>query len=234
MKKQSLNQRAAVIRRQLKKQGITTLKDGAGLDVPVDYIPAGDILKHGRAIALTERARELHQLLADFRAECQQTGDELYELMMQEEDIKSHSKGGFVLTDFQKEVKIKFRMDTRTSINETELQKARHFKDEYLKEYEGQIPTEVIHLVNMVFERDDQKIDVNRIRPLNRMRNQIKSKNFQKFLDHYNMAIETEHTKRFETFHEKNDQGEWDSIILSYTRIKPEGEDQAEGEEAAA
>lgn len=221
-KPQTINQQAAVIRRQLKKQGITTLRDGAGQDVPLDYIPSTDILKHGKAIALVARAKELHKLLQEFRTECQQTGDDLYEMMMAEEEISAKSVGGFVLTDFEKQVKIKFRMDTRTSINESELAMAKHFKDQYLAEHEGAIPAEVLSLVNMVFERDDQKIDVNRIRPLNRMRNQVKSKNFHRFLDHYNQAIETEHTKRFETFHEKDAQGEWESIILSYTRIKPD------------
>ena len=223
--KKTLAQEAGYYRRKLKNRDVEAMKDHKGQEVPVDYIPPIELLKHRHAEEMVDEAMELHNKLADFKARCQELGDDLHQRLMEEDQIRDHSVGGFTLNDFQHNVRVKYKIDSVQEIDEERLAKAKHFKDKFIEEEAGDMSKAITELLNYAFERENGNIDPRRGRALNKLRKRIKNKNFRKFLDEYNAAFDIRHTKRYELFQVKDDQGEWESISLTYSRIKPEKQD---------
>lgn len=220
-KQRTIAQRAGTYRAALKRQGVEYITDHRGKDVPVEYVPALDLLKHFTTEDLLAEAMQLQQALAGFKSKCQGIGDEMYDQLMAEEEIRDKSVGGFRLTNFDKSKFIDFKMDTVQSVDSEQLAIAKEYKNRFIEEEAGQMSEVMSELMNLAFETSDGKIDPRRGRALNKYRTRIKNKNFRKFLDHYNAAFELSYTKRYEKFMIRNDQGEYDSIILTYSRILP-------------
>lgn len=227
-KPRTIAQRAGVYRAQLKRKGVEVIKDHKGQDVPVDYVPAIDILKHFACEELMAEAAELHRKLAAFKGKCQQVGDEIYEQLMAEEEIREKSVGGFRLNNFDKSKYVDFKMDTVQVIDSEQLQIAKEYKDRFIKEEAGELSAVITDLLNLAFETSEGRIDPRRGRALNKLRGRIKNKHFRKFLDHYNQAFDINHTKRYERFIYRDDQGEEQSILLTYSRVRPEEPDADE------
>lgn len=221
-KKKTLAQEAGYIRRRLKNKGVEMMKDHKGQDVPVDYIPPLDLLKHEHAESLVNEARELHNHMADFKARCQTIADDLHDRLLAEDEIREHSVGGFTLNDFGKNVRVKFKIDSVQEVDEERLEVAKAYKDKFIQDEAGDMSKAITELLNYAFERESGRIDPRRGRALNKLRSRIKNKNFRKFLDEYNAAFDIRHTKRYEMFQVLNDQGEWDTISLTYSRISPD------------
>lgn len=224
-KKQTIGQQAGIYRRKLKKRGIDHLKDYKGQEVPVDYIPPLELVKHFQAEELIDEAKDLQDKLAAFKTKCQQIGDDLHERMMEENDIRESSVGGFTVANFDKSRKVEFKMDTVQVVDSEQLAVAKEYKDRFIADEAGQVSEVISDLLNLAFETSDGKIDPRRGRALNKYRDRIKNKNFRKFLDHYNQAFELNYTKRFERFQERDDQGEYNSILLTYSSLKPKNEE---------
>lgn len=225
-KKQSIAQRAGVYRAALTRKGVKTMTDYKGQEVPVAYVPAMDMVKHYITEEIIEEAKELQQRLAEFKAKCQAQGDDLYERLMEENEIRETSVGGFTLTNFDKSKKVEFKMGTIETVLEEEIAIAKKFKDKFVEEITESVPDKetqsiILEMMNMAFERSNGKIDPRRRSELNKYRERVTNKNFRKFLDHYNKAFDLNHTKRFEMFKERNNQGEYESILLTYSSLEP-------------
>nr|BDD47016.1 hypothetical protein 11 [Balneolaceae bacterium] len=220
-KKRTLAQRAGKFRAKLTREGVEYLEDHKGQKVPVAYVPPIDMLKHFACEELMADAQELVEALARFKGKCQQMGDELYEQLMAEEEIREKSVGGFRLNNFDKSKYIDFKMDTVQVVDSEQLAIAKEYKDRFIKEEAGEMSNVISELLNLAFETSDGNIDPRRGRALNKYRSRIKNKNFHKFLDHYNQAFDINHTKRYERFLYRDEQGEEQSIVLSYTKVDP-------------
>lgn len=227
-KKRSLAQRAGKFRAKLTREGVEYLKDHKGQKVPVAYIPPIDMLKHFACEELMAEAVELLESLALFKGKCQQMGDEMYEALMAEELIRDKSVGGFRLQNFDRSKYIDFKMDTVQVVDSEQLAIAKEYKDRFITEEAGEMSGVISDLLNLAFETSDGNIDPRRGRALNKYRSRIKNKNFHKFLDHYNQAFDINHTKRYERFLYRDEQGEEQSIVLSYTKVAPKVEDNDE------
>lgn len=221
----TIAQQAGYTVRKLKNRGIKTLKDHWGREVPVDYVPAIDLLKHFAALEMIEEAKQIAQRLARFKFMVQQQGDELYEQLMSENEIRGESVGGFTLATFDKTFKVLFKMDSVQEKIPEELKIAEKHWEDFMQERFGDKLEENAWLLDMVDEllhNTKKEVDLRQIGKLNRMRSKIKNKHYNKFLTHLNQAFDTRHTKRYEMFQTKNNQGEYDSIILTYASLEPE------------
>lgn len=224
-KKRTLAQRAGVYRTKLKRSGIENLEDFKGNEVPVEYVPVPDLLKHFLAEELINEAIELRNKLAEFKAKCQEVGDELHEKLMEEDEINPNSKGGFRCQSFNLDKYVDFKIDTVQVVNEEEITKAKHYKNLFLEEKYGDLDPVMVEMMNEVFENSKGKIDPRIGNRFNKYRSRVKNKNFDKFLDHFNMAFDINHTKRYERFMVRNEQGEYDSIVLTYSKLNPSKND---------
>lgn len=223
-KPRTIAQEAGSARGALKRKGIKTLKDYNNRDVPVDYIPDLDIIKHFKTIELMEEAEAIKSTLQAFKAKCQEIGDDMYERLMAENEIKKTSVGGFTLSTFDKESHILFRMDSIKDKNQEEIDMAGECWKEFMKdEFPDLDPNQhfLASIVNeLVFNTKDE-IDTGLINILNRYGQKIDNKYYQKFLGHLNQAFDLRHTKRYEVFQNKNNQGKYKSVILSYAKVDP-------------
>jgi len=220
----TIAQQAGYARRKLKNRDIEYLVDHKGLKVPINYVDDIDILKHWETIQIIERAKELREELAKFKGRCQQVGDELYDQLMREDEIRGQSVGGFTMATFDKEMKVLFKMDTVQVKIPEELTKAEDYWNRFLEDYYGDQDDKdalMIELVNELLHNTKDQIDLRNIGRLNRLGSKIDNKLYYKFLKHLNQAYDTNHTKRYEQFQERNAQGEYDSIVLTYTRVDP-------------
>lgn len=115
-------------------------------------------------------------------------------------------------------------MDTVQEKIPEELEIAKSFWEIFLQEEfpdQNQEDHFLHEMVNDLLYNQKGHIDIRQIGKLNRWGSKIKNKNYHKFLEHLNQAYDTKHTKRYEQFLERNDQGEYDSLILTYSKADP-------------
>lgn len=227
-KRRSINQMAGTAKTMLKRRGVEFLKDHKGNEVPIDYVPAIDLVKHVKCLELVEKAKQLKDQLAEFKFECQDIGDTIYDQLMHENEVRDSSVGGFTLGTFDKSSKVLYKMDTVSEKIPEELRIAEEYWEKYLEKYKT-TETDIslmIEIVNDVLHNSKDEIDVRQIGKLNRYGSRVKDKNYHKFLEHLNQAYDTRHTKRYEQFYEKDNQGEEQSIVLTYTKLKPQAPEE--------
>lgn len=223
IKKASIARQASAIRKKMKRQGIKFLCDWQGKEVPLDYVPNLDLIKHYYAKQFLEKADKLNQELALFKAEVQQTGDDLFEQLQAENNIKSTSIGGFTVATFDKDQKIQYKMDLQTTYDEDLMRIAHSMKEEYRKDIiEKTGDNELGIILDWAFETTNGKLDVRRLTSLNKYRSKVKNSHFRKMVDTINKALNVNHTKRFEIFEQRDSQGEYKTINLSYARVDPQ------------
>lgn len=228
----TIAQQAGYARRKLKNRDIEFLVDHRGRSVPVDYVPDIDLLKHFEALEIIDRAQELARELAEFKYEVQQKGDDLHDQLMAENEIRDNSVGGFTLATFSKELKVIFAMDTVQVKVQEELDMADEWWSKFLDDEFDEDTKEkigwMIEIVDELLHNTKGQIDTRNIGRLNRMASKIPNDKYHKFLKHLNQAYDTQHTKRYEQFKVRNDQGEYDSVLLTYSRISPLDPDKGE------
>lgn len=220
----TLAQRAGYARRRLKNRGITTLTDHHEAEVPLKYVPDIDLLKHAETLEILERAEALARELAAFKFEVQKKGDELHRQLMKEDEVRDNSVGGFTLATFNKSLKVIYAVDSVQVKIPEQLKMAQESWKNFLDDYYGDKDEKdrlMIEMVNELLHNQKDQIDLRNIGRLNRMGSKIKNKNYHKFLDHLNQAYDTEHTKRYEQFKKRTDQGDFDSVVLTYSSIDP-------------
>lgn len=220
----SIAQEAGYIRGSMKRKGIKSIKDYNGREVPIDYVPDIDLIKHIKTTELMEKAEHLKKDLRLFKAECQEAGDGMYQRLMEENEIKETSVGGFTLATFDKEARIVFRMDSVKDKNQEEIDMAGECWKQFMKdEFPDLDPNQhfLASIVNeLVFNTKDE-IDTGLINILNRYGQKIENKYYQKFLGHLNQAFDLRHTKRYEVFEKKDKQGKYKGVILTYAKVDP-------------
>lgn len=223
-KQRTIAQDAGSARGALKRKGIKSLKDYNGREVPVDYVPDIDLIKHFKTLELMEKAEGLRKQLREFKAECQEAGDHMYERLMEENEIRDTSVGGFTLATFDKKERIVFRMDSVKDKNQEEIDMAGKCWEKFMQdEYPDLDPKQhfLYSIVNeLVFNTKDE-IDTGLINVLNRYGQRIDNKYYQEFLRHLNQAFDLRHTKRYEVFEKKDKQGKYKAVILTYAKLDP-------------
>lgn len=229
-KQTTIAQQAGRARASLKRKGIKTLKDYQGKDVPVEYIPNLDLLKHFTCVELIEEAEQFKLELQKFKAKCQNIGDELYAQLMEENEIRESSVGGFTLSAFDKSQRVLFKMDSVKEKNPEQLTLAGEYWNRFMQtEYPDTDPKQhfLYSVVNeLVFNAKDE-IDPGLVNLMNKYGERVKNSNYKKFLNHLNQAYDLRHTKRYEQFEKRDDQGKYKGVILTYTRLDPLEESEA-------
>ncbi len=220
----TIAQQAGYARKSLKRKGIKSLKDYNNKDVPIEYVPNLDLLKHYKCLELIERADSLKQQLMAFKAECIEVGDEMYTQLMEENEIRDSSVGGFTLGTFNKDQRVIFRMDSVKDKNPEQLKIAEKYWNEFLEdEYPGVDPAQhfLYSIVNDLVINSKDEIDGRLITTMNKYGSRIKNKLFKKFLEHLNQAYDLRHTKRYEIFEKRNKQGTYKAVVLTYSKLDP-------------
>lgn len=223
-KKKTIAQQAGYLRSSMKRKGTQTLIDNFGREVPIEYIPDLDLVKHFHAQEMIDEANAIKKHMQEFKARCQKIGDELYDQLMEENQIKPSSKGGFTLPTFDKQVHVLFRMDTVKEKNHEHITLAGEYWNKFMQdEYPDRDPKEhfLHNVVNEIVFNTKDEVDTGLINMMNRYSAKIKNKYFKKFLEHLNQAFDLRYTKRFEVFEEKNKQGKYKGVILSYSKLEP-------------
>jgi hypothetical protein len=223
-KKQTIAQQAGYVRGALKRKGMKHLQDFNGRKVPIDYVPDLDLVKHHLCTGFFEKIEQKERELRELKTELQQAGDELHTQLLAEGDIRDDSVGGFTLARFDKQARIIYKMGTVKDKNPEQLQMAGQLWNKFMEdEYPNTDPKQhFLHsIVNeLVFNAKDE-VDTNLINTMNKYAERVKNKYYHKFLHHLNKAYDLRHTKRFEIFEKKDDQGKYKSVILTYAKLDP-------------
>jgi hypothetical protein len=220
----TLAQRAGYAKRKLKNRDIDFLKDHRGKKVPVEYVPDIDLVKHFAAIEIIKEAQELAGQIAAFKGRVQEAGDELYEQLMDENEIRDRSVGGFTLSTFDKALKVIYAMDSVQEKIPEELKIAEANWEKFLEDEFGDDLKRVAWLIDLVddlLHNNKEEVDLRQLGKLNRLAGKIQNKHYDAFLEHLNQAYDTRHTKRYEQFKRRNEQNEYESIVLTYSSLPP-------------
>lgn len=218
----TIAQRAGYARRRLKNRGIETLKDHKGQDVPLDWIPDIDIVEHIATLELVEKAEDLRRQLAEFKHDVQTTGDEIHRQMLADEGVENPKIKNYSLTTMDKSHRLQFKRPPKYNQDEKELAISNDYKDKFFKDMAGEVPEYVVNLLEELTENSRGDIDQSKISKLNQLATKIKNKNFQKMVKHYNQSLDAYYAKRYEQFQMRDEQGELQSIVLTYASLKPQ------------
>lgn len=222
MKKRTIAQQAGSIRAKLKRQGIESIKDYKGNEVPLEYIPNIDLVEHQAVTELHEEALELRKKMEVLKGKVQSQGDAIYTQRMKEAGLDPKSQKGFTRKSFDGKLSIKFTKPPKYTIDEVEREISREYKAKWLKDEAGSVPEYYLELVTNLMEARDGNVDQAQLSELNKMRDKIPNKNFGKMVDHFNKCLKPYYAKRYEQFMFRDDQNKEQSIILSYSDVDPE------------
>lgn len=230
-KKKSLTiaQQAGYARRRLKNRGVETIRDYKGQDVPIDYVPDMDLVEHFLTQELIAEAQELQDRLRAFKYKVQQRGDTLYGQLMADNEVDASEIKNYTLSTFDKSLQVPFRKPPRYTQDEKELAISRDYKKKFFTDMAGDLEGWIIDLIEELMENTRGDIDPRKIGTLNKLAQKIRNKNFQQMVKHYNQSLEPYYAKRYEQFKVRNDQGDYDSIVLTYaslTPLDPEAEEE--------
>lgn len=220
-KNRTIAQQAGTIRRKLKKQGIETLTDYKGNEVPLEYVPNIDLVEHQAVTELHQEALELRQRMEVLKGKVQSQGDAIYTQRMQEAGLDPKSQKGFTRKSFDGKLSIKFTKPPKYTIDEVEREISQEYKKKWLQDEAGAIPEYYLELVTSLMEARDGNVDQAQLSELNKMRDKIPNKNFRAMVDHFNKCLKPYYAKRYEQFIERDDQNKEQSIILSYSDVDP-------------
>lgn len=220
-KKLTIAQQAGYARRKLKNRGIDAITDYKGQDVPVDWVPDMDLMEHFLTRELIDEARELQDRLRAFKHKVQQKGDELYSRMLEDNGVAQDEIKNYTLSTFDKSLQLVYRKPPRYTQDEKELAISRDYKKKFFADIGGDLESWIIDLIEELMENTRGDIDPRKIGTLNKLAQKIKNKNFQQMVKHYNQSLDPYYAKRYEQFKERNDQGDYDSIVLTYASLSP-------------
>ncbi len=224
MKKRTIAQQAGSIRTKLKRQGIEKLKYHDGSEIPLSIIPNHKLIEHFIVMDHMQRARQLKAQLEELKFDLQTQGDEIYTQLLKEEGLDAGDIKNFTLFSLDKNERIVFKRPPGYTINEAERKICLEFKKKWLDDVAENLTDEVRYLVELVdqmLETRNGEIDPGSVATLNQWVQKIRNPHFRKMVDHLNKSREAYYKKRYEQFIEKDGQGEDETIVLTYAKVKP-------------
>lgn len=218
----TIAQRAGYIRRKLKREEVTKLKDYKGQEVPIDYIPDIELVEHFQTIEFIDEALDLRRRLQEFKFRLQTTGDDIYRQILDDNGVEMAEIKNFTLSSFNKERKIVYKRPPKYTKDEKELEISRQYKRKFLDDTAGGAESWLVDLLEELIEDSRGDVDMGKISKLNKLAQKIPNKNFKLMVKHFNQCLDAYYAKRYEQFLLRDDQGEEQSIILTYANVKPQ------------
>ncbi len=220
-KNKTIRQRAGYIRRRLKREGNEILTDYKGQDVPVDWVPAIDLVEHFETVEFINEAIDLRRRLSEFKHRVQSTGDDIYRQILEDNGVAEKEIKNYSLSSLDKKHKVEFKRPPKYSLDEKELAISRDYKMKFYEEMAGDIPKWLVSLIEELIEDSKGDVDQGKLARLNKMVPQIPSNNFKQMVNHYNQARDAYYAKRYENFYVRDEQGQEKSIVLTYSYVSP-------------
>ncbi len=194
-----------------------TMINHEGYEIPMHLVPAIDKKKDKLVRKYMKLAKELNKCLAALRSSAMGDIDELRSDLFKDNKLTDKNKGNMTIYTFDKSLKIEVAIAERIEFNDM-IQVAQEKINEYLKEKSsGGIDTEVAELINHAFKTTKGRLDTKRILSLFKLT--IKHHLWVDAMELIKKSIDTNNSKTYIRFWERNAQGQYDSISLDIANV---------------
>lgn len=192
-----------------------TIENAEGFKIPLSLVPKADMAKHRAAIKLQKKVERLEAEMAHAKAEIFEVMDGLYSDMMEKAGLKE-GKGNFTITTYDRQFKAEVRVSNRITFDDRIIA-AQQLIEEYVSANLEGVSQGIRELINMAFKSKRGQLDAGRIMQLLSL--QIKDEKWVQAMDLIRESIQRESSKRYLQFHKKDDNGEYNSIILNLSTV---------------
>lgn len=191
------------------------LKDSKDRLVPISTIDPIDIERNDLVLSLLSRARNVHQVVADFKADAFGDIAAMVQLSAEQYGVEiGGTKGNVTLTSYDGKLKVKRAIAEVIAFDER-LQAAKALVDECIIEWGENIHPNIRALVNDAFQVDKEgKISVGKV--LGLRRHKFPEDKWKRAMQAIADAVHVVDSKSYVRFYERTDAiGEWKPIVLN-------------------
>lgn len=195
-----------------KKQWI----DHNGQEIPAQYVPT--IVKERDRLArrIHKQAVKLSEQLEQFKEMALDKSDEMYEKMMEDNNVRTGKKGNYSISSFDKAIKVEVSVQERIEFDDL-IQVAQEKINQYLEQKKGSVDNEIQQIINLAFKTSKGRLDVKRVLSLFSLK--INHKLWLEAMDVLKQSINRNVSKRYFRVWEKDKNGDYKSVELNLSSL---------------
>lgn len=193
--------------------------DEAGVGVPYSRITSIERLKERRAASMLRQAKRVNKQLCDLKETIEKYSDEVFDAVMEENDIKVNRKGNFTFYNFDRSIKVETSVHSMIEFDDLTIQAA---QTKFMEFVDKSVETKnqfVKELIFDAFQNTKGKLDVKKILTLIKYRSKIDNKLFHEATDLIEKAIRRPNKKTYFKIWERQKNGQYKAIELNFSAL---------------
>lgn len=190
--------------------------DVSGNEVPGQYVPKLDKERERVTLKYLAKSKKLSEQLATLKDEMLADCDRIYEKMLEDNNVRGNSKGGYSISTFDRSAKIEVSIQERIEFDD--LISVAHQKiKQFLEEKTQGVDHDLQQIINQAFETRKGRMDVKRILGLFRL--QITHPLWIEAMELIKKSINRNNSKRYVRVWEKDANGEYRNVELNFSSM---------------
>lgn len=197
--------------------------DENGITIPAGRVTASEKLREKVCDRLIKKAIALNEKLNAFKDEFIEDSDNVYDVVMKENDVNSSDrKGNFTFYNFDRSIKVEIDINERIEFDEAMIAVAKEHFDTFLGTASGGVDDMIREMILDAFSTSKGKLDTKKVMNLTRYRSRVdanKYPNFHKAIDAIEKGIRKPNSKRYHRISVRNKEGEYEAVNLNFSSI---------------
>lgn len=178
---------------------------------------AYEALKDETVTKLVTGAITLNAALADFKVDAFKDAQAVYQVLQDYSDRHSDGKGNFTIENKAKTLRMSYKKQGKPSFDERSHQAEKHIFDFVKNKYVGDKDTS--DFIMSLLERKNGSLDIDLIQKLYAMEDRFEDANWKRGIALLKESYTFMHSKDYINFEQKDDKGEWQPIVLQFSRV---------------
>jgi hypothetical protein len=176
-------------------------------------------LRETTVSGLIKEAKDLAHHLKDFKTFSFESMDALYELLKEYSNrhASDDAKGNFTIENATETQRICFAVQELGNFDERSKQAEKHIIDFVTRQFSNDANTQ--ELIMKLLERTKGNLDIKLVQKLYSMEDKYDDASWKEGIRLLKESYQTHATKRYIRFYEKDENGEWQAISLSFSAV---------------
>lgn len=208
---------------KIQKSTASHWQNAEGDMVPYAFVPVIDRKKETLAGSLHKKALAIEAALKALQEAMDKAIAEVNVLIMEQYEIrynkKRKAKGGLTWYNFDRSIKIESTLQGIVKWDQALMTEAKLQLDDYINSNMKEANEFISSLVSAAFSNTKGMIDTGKVFQILKHQDQIKAKAFQKACELMKKAQDIDRTKLYQRIWEKQDDGSYRNINLSFSSL---------------
>jgi hypothetical protein len=192
--------------------------DDEGVTIPRDRLKKSEKITDQNLAAICKQALAIQNKLIAFKQEVEERVQKIIDQRLKELESSKETKGNVTIYSFDRSFRLEVAISERIEFDDLGIQAAKEKLDEFLNaSIEGD--QMVKELVLSAFTKSRGKLDTKKVLSLLKYRDKVSDPRFSKALDLIEDSIRKPHSKKYQRFAIRDENGEYQNIDLNYASV---------------